>query len=295
MAQNTIKYNKWRAFAEWLFNSLILCTIACSLLMTMVMAMDQFVHIVRIPEQNRPVMYTIYIMFILIMRSFSLISSLEKIEKGASTPTDENAGAEQISATSPLPSRVSIMTEEEKRNFLLMKEYEHKKTRIMVLHTCSAVAIFAGVTSMFFFWFVYDDAILRSKPVPVLDQILIPVMMGAAIVMFSVKATSLSIEALEKRLFSTSPKPQKQSAETEQPVLSELDHSFPDEIMDNNHQLRVSMSAFVRYCVKQGYYFPYTIKAWEPVGDRIVSQKGKRISAKQLAQSYQDLLSKGTL
>ncbi len=81
--------------------------------------------------------------------------------------------------------------------------------------------------------------------------------------------------------------------QTEEENNSELEYGFPEEIMDENHKLKVSMAEFVRYCYKNKYYEDYTRAAWKPIHNKILNNQGKPISAKQLAQSYQDEVSKG--
>ncbi len=88
----------------------------------------------------------------------------------------------------------------------------------------------------------------------------------------------------------------RQQTESEKIDSSRLsEYNFPPEIVDKKSHLKVSMACFVRYCVKNELFKPYTKQGWTPIDGLIYSKTSKLISAKQLAQSYQDLLTKGTL
>lgn len=280
---------------RWLFQSLLLCVIAWSVVMAMVQIVNKYGQNIHIPDSRLPYMYTIIILFILIMRSFKLIQEFESTEKNA-------ARVISLAKTQslPIPDKVGSKsvhsgTKEDNEYFLKRREYEHKKTRIIVLYTCASVVLFASITSLFFLFFVYDDAPLRKQPVPLLDQILIPVSLAATIILINVKTASYAIESLEKRMFSPQKGENPSYAPEQVNAPRQLEHNFPAEILNGEMQLVCSMSAFVRYCVSKEYYYPYTKKAWAPIDGLIRDTKDKPITAKQLAQSYQDMMSKGTL
>ncbi len=118
---------------------------------------------------------------------------------------------------------------------------------------------------------------------------------GGGVNLLKLKTASLRTESLETKLSS---RPEKKGSETipvETSSTVHADFNFPSEIVDDNAHLKVSMACFVRHCVKNNLFEPYTKQAWSPVDGMLYDKNNRPISAKQLAQSYQDQMTKGTL
>lgn len=75
----------------------------------------------------------------------------------------------------------------------------------------------------------------------------------------------------------------------------DLGHDFPTTVLTEDRRFAKSMAAFVRYCVKNGMFHPFTKEAWRPINNKVLDRKGKPVTANQLAQSYQDQVSKGLI
>lgn len=61
----------------------------------------------------------------------------------------------------------------------------------------------------------------------------------------------------------------------------------------DNLCLRCTITDFVKYCVEKHFFEPYNIAQWRQIDCCLKDSKEKIITAKQLAQCYQDLQSKG--
>ena len=187
MPADYLKYAKIRAALHWAFESLMVCMLACGAMMLVIQAVDQFVPGIVIPDRRKPLTYILIVIWVLLFRSFRLVSLLESID------SRRNSGAE-VSADEGSASPSD------------------------------------------------SNAMQKAGPSRVAYNL-----------------------------------------------------SLPSEICDETGRLQVSMAEFVRYCVKGSMYEPYTNKAWKPIDGMLLNKEGKPISSKQLAQSYQDLLSKGTV
>jgi hypothetical protein len=75
----------------------------------------------------------------------------------------------------------------------------------------------------------------------------------------------------------------------------DLGHDFPTTVLADDRRFAKSMAAFVRYCVENGLFYPFTKEAWRPINSKVFDKKGKPVTAEQLAQSYQDQVSKGLI
>lgn len=297
---NDIHYQKLRAIAWWAFQTLLHCVFACSIVMTIIQLANQYVDVITFPVRRIPLTHILITVFIIILRSFDLIGVLEKIDKSQPSQKEDFCGKDDFQKIDDYQRCRSYSNQphpqpQDHSEFLLQKKYQHSKTRIVVLYTCSGVVMFAALTSMFFFLFVYDFSLFKNNRPPLLDQILFPIMIGGVVTLFNVKAASLRIESLEKKLFS---RPEKKGSETIPVETSSTvlaDFNFPSEIVDDNAHLKVSMACFVRHCVENNLFEPYTKRAWSPVDGMLYDKNNHPISAKQLAQSFQDQLTKGSL
>ena len=299
-SSSEIKYRKMRAFVRWVFQTFVYSAMFCATLMVLIAFVDQRIESITIPEKRIPLMYVFTVLYVIIIRSFSLINSLEAIDKKASDTTTGRL-VEKAEVCPPVAEgnslqRIELANQKESdADFIRRRQYEHKKRRIIILYSCSGVAMFAGMTSMFFTFFVGDYAIIRSNPVPLLDQILIPTMLAAVIVFFHVKTASIGIESLEKKIFGSTEKNLNQTTAPIQSKENLAQYNFSADIVDKDGHLLVSTASFVRYCVQRRKFYPYTRGAWSPIDCALLNQKGIPITSKQLAQSYQDMMSKGTL
>lgn len=75
----------------------------------------------------------------------------------------------------------------------------------------------------------------------------------------------------------------------------DLGYHFPPEVLTEDRRFAKSMAAFVRYCEKNGMFYPFTKEAWRPIHNKVFDGKGNPVTADQLAQSYQDQISKGSI
>lgn len=295
MEDKTKHYRKLRATSHWLLQTLIQCMIVWSIANALILVLNHYVKEFHIPKSREYVAYVLLILFYVLTRFPELISRFEAIEKGESRIKQggENQKGGVDSQVARNTQQPALATNPELT--LLIREYKRKKILSVALYCCSGLAMILAFTSLFFLLFVYDFSPLKSNPVPKLDQFILPIMMACVIVFYTIKVIVFRLSKLDKQLVSKIEhlkQSDEDSAPSEMPVSS---LGFPPEIMDSNNRLTISMAAFVRHCVENGLYDPYTIEAWRPIDGMILNGKGKSISAKQLAQSYQDQLMKGTL
>lgn len=297
---NNIHYLKLRAIAAWIYRTFFCCIFACGIAMIVVQVINQYVESITIPTRRIPLIHILITLLILIMRSFDLIDTLEKIDKHQSVKGDAEPkmpyrpklNGEQLKQLTSDEIRTQPQSHSE---FLLQKKYQHAKTRIIVLFTCSGIIMFAVLASMFFFLFMYDFSLFKDNQLRLIDQILILIMIASAVTLFHIRAASQRIECLEKKLFSEPKKEENKTSPVECYHNPLLVYNFPPEIVDEKSHLKVSMAYFVRYCVQNKLFEPYTKQAWAPIDGFLYSKTNSPITAKQLAQSYQDQLTKGNL
>ena len=71
-----------------------------------------------------------------------------------------------------------------------------------------------------------------------------------------------------------------------------LDHAQAEKLIDDNNRLQVPRSDFVRFCVKNGYFFPHRKENWKAINGILKDSTGEPVSADKLAQTYQDIQSR---
>lgn len=284
-----------RATQQWLLKTCIHCMIIWSLSNMMILLVNRFGKIIHIPESREYLCYALLIVLYVLIRFPALLSRFEAIENGKDGKQNnvyppKNSAGEKAKETIKLPG---LVTNPELT--LLIKEYKRKKTRTISMYCCTGIAFVVGFTSLFFTLFVYDFSPFKENPVPKLDQFLIPIMMACVTTFYIVKVITFTTSKIDKDFIKQveALKAKTDELKAMEPQTSSL--GFPLEIMDASNHLAVSMAAFVRHCVENGLYDPYTIEAWRPIDGLILNGKGNPISAKQLAQSYQDQLMKGTI
>lgn len=76
-------------------------------------------------------------------------------------------------------------------------------------------------------------------------------------------------------------------------IPESIKRAVEDGIVGEDLCLKCSNMDFIRYCVKKHFFEPYQIAQWRQIDCCLKNVKGKTIEAKQLAQCYQDLQSKG--
>lgn len=295
MEDKTIHYRKLRATSHWLLQTLIQCMLVWSVANTLVLIFNRYVNGFHIPKNREYVAYALLILFYVLIRFPDLISRYEAIEKGKARTKQggdnpKNETDTRVAKANKLPP---LVTNPELT--LLIREYKRKKILSVALYCCSGLAIILGFTSIFFLLFVYDFSPMKSNPVPELDQFILPIMMACVTTFYTIRVIVYRLSKLDEQ-FVSKVAALKLSIGKNAPiekVISPL--GFPPEIMDGDNHLAVSMAAFVRHCVENGLYVPYTIEAWRPIDGLVLNGKGRPISAKQLAQSYQDQLMKGTI
>lgn len=295
MEDKTIHYRKLRATSHWLLQTLVQCMLVWSVANTLVLIVNRYVNGFHIPKNREYIAYALLIFFYILIRFPNLISRYEAIEKGKARTkqggynqkNETNARFAKVNKLPPLVTNPELT--------LLIREYKRKKILSVALYCCSGLAIILGFTSLFFLLFVYDFSPLKSNPVPELDQFILPIMMACVTTFYTIRVIIFRLSKLDEQLVSKVTA-LKQSIEKNVPIEKAISPlGFPPEIMDGDNHLVVSMAAFVRHCVENGLYDPYTIEAWRPIDGLVYNAKGKPISAKQLAQSYQDQLMKGTI
>ena len=142
---NNIHYLKLRAIAAWIYRTFFCCIFACGIAMIFVQVINQYVESITIPTRRIPLIHILITLLILIMRSFDLIDTLEKIDKHQSVKRDaeskmpyrQKLDGEQLKQ---LPSNEIRAQPQSHSGFLLQKKYQHAKTRIIVLFTCSGIS-----------------------------------------------------------------------------------------------------------------------------------------------------------
>lgn len=263
--------------------------------MVLFQLMERYVKSITIPEAKQTLAYILLIILYVLFQIPELFIRLENIDKGKGTEDNGGPSKRKIAnKDKSLPPAVAALLHNPEY-VLLNKEYKRKKTSTVIVSWCLGIAMMAGLTSSFFMLFVYEDAIFYTRPVPMPDQILTPIMIVSVMVFYTMKVVGVRLASLDKyycsKISELKEKENKELAsEQHRPSLG-----FPTEIMDENNRLIISMAAFVRYCVKNGKFEPYTIEAWRPIEGKVFNDKDRPLSAKQLAQSYQDQLMKGTI
>lgn len=289
------RYKKMRATQQWLIKTCIHCMIIWSLLNMIILLVNKYGQIFHIPKSREYLCYTLLIVLFVLIRFPVLLSRFEAIESGKIGKQTDNGERNKKSGaratdTIKLPK---LVTNPELA--LLIKEYKRKKVRTISMYCCVGIAFVVGFTSLFFTLFVYDFSPFKENPVPKLDQFLIPIMMACVTIFYIIKVITFTTSKIDKDFIKQVDGLKAKTPELVAANLQESKLGFPMEIMDSSNRLVVSMAAFVRHCVENGLYDPYTIEAWRPIDGLVYNAKGKPISAKQLAQSYQDQLMKGTI
>ena len=89
---------------------------------------------------------------------------------------------------------------------------------------------------------------------------------------------------------------QTEDQDIEQKILTipeSIRRAVEDGKVGDNLCLRCTITDFVKYCVEKHFFEPYIIAQWRQIDCCLKDSKGKTITARQLAQCYQDLQSKG--
>ena len=76
------------------------------------------------------------------------------------------------------------------------------------------------------------------------------------------------------------------------PYAACLDHARAEKLIDEDNRLQVPRSDFVRFCVKNGYFFPHRKENWKAINGILKDSTGDPVSADKLAQTYQDIQSR---
>ena len=73
------------------------------------------------------------------------------------------------------------------------------------------------------------------------------------------------------------------------PYAAVLDHAKKEGIIDEDNQLQFPRADFVRFCVKNNYFYPHRKENWRAIDGVLKDSDGQPVSADKLTQSFQDI------
>ena len=82
------------------------------------------------------------------------------------------------------------------------------------------------------------------------------------------------------------------AAKKPKPYDAVLDHAKKEGIIDEDNQLQFPRTDFVRFCIKNNYFYPHRKENWRAIDGVLKDSDGKPVSADKLTQSFQDIQAK---
>ena len=68
-----------------------------------------------------------------------------------------------------------------------------------------------------------------------------------------------------------------------------LEHAKKEGIIDEDNQLQFPRTDFVRFCVRNNYFYPHRKDNWRAIDGVLKDSDGQSVSADKLTQSFQDI------
>ena len=167
------------------------------------------------------------------------------------------------------------------------RSYEKQSLLLRLIYECVAAVALATLISIAAFYLM--ELIFKNKEFLYAIKPFFIIAVNLLIVIGNIRIYLLKLRNLEI----DNPSADNQQAKNKAPsYLPILEHARKEGLIDKSNNLLQPRTDFIRFCVKNKYFFPYRKSNWKAIDGVLIDEKGAPISAEQITQSFQDIQSR---
>ena len=167
------------------------------------------------------------------------------------------------------------------------RSYEKQSLLLRLIYECVAAVALATLISIAAFYLM--ELIFKNKEFLYAIKPFFIIAVDLLIVIGNIRIYLLKLRKFENDNQSDG---NQQATKKDLAYLPILDHARKEGLIDKNNNLLQPRTDFIRFCVKNKYFFPYRKSNWKAIDGVLTDEKGAPISAEQITQSFQDIQSR---
>ena len=167
------------------------------------------------------------------------------------------------------------------------KSYEKQSLLLRLIYECVAAVALATLISIAAFYLM--ELIFKNKEFLYAIKPFFIIAVDLLIVIGNIRIYLLKLRKFENDNLSDG---NQQAKKKDLAYLPILEHARKEGLIDKSNNLLQPRTDFIRFCVKNKYFFPYRKSNWKAIDGVLIDEKGAPISAEQITQSFQDIQSR---